>query len=56
MSSELEGNQTAAIHGVCIAFAALSGIAISLRLYGRIHVARAIGPDDSESSLLPSHD
>ncbi|KAI9783325.1 MAG: hypothetical protein M1835_003820 [Candelina submexicana] len=46
MASDSEGTQTAAIHGVCIAFAVLSGLAIGLRLYGRIFVARAIGSDD----------
>ncbi|KAI9724512.1 MAG: hypothetical protein M1812_000580 [Candelaria pacifica] len=46
MASGSEGTQTAAIQGVCIAFAIVSVSAICLRLYGRIHVARAIGLDD----------
>ncbi|KAI9704141.1 MAG: hypothetical protein M1836_007002 [Candelina mexicana] len=55
MASGSEGTQTAAIHGVCIAFAIVSGLAICLRLYGRIFVARAIGSDDAEHYGMGHH-
>lgn len=45
-------SQGPTVSGVALAFAVLTFIVLSLRLFSRVYVLRKMGPDDCEYSTL----